>query len=141
MSKTCRSTKLFSHFAFSDTKTHNIFQMRSLYQNRTELKVDLIRLLGIMDSMCCKAADARTSIECLEERVPLVEGEFELIMDFPDTLLSLAVCYTNFGRTAKIKEMFRKAYKSSMCVNVDHFKALNPGMDRVPGFEEFMKNL
>jgi hypothetical protein len=115
--------------------------MRSLYQNRSELKVDLIRLLCTMDSLCCKVADTQTAIVFLEEMVPLVEGELELIMDFPDTLLSLAFCYCTLGRTAKKNEMFRKAYKSSMCTNVDHFKALNLGMDRIPGFEEFMKNL
>lgn len=66
------------------------------------------------------------SIECLEEAVNLMDNHIKYAFNIAQITVNLAHCYLLLGNYAKVKEMIRKAFKFSFCVDMEHFKMCFP---------------
>jgi hypothetical protein len=106
-----------------------------LYQNRPGIKIYLINMLFVFGRIYYEAGDLKNSIKFLEELIPLVDEELELVMDIPTTLLNLAGGYGRTEQEEKAIKAVRKAYKMSWCTDVELFKMVHPVVSQFPAVD------
>lgn len=66
------------------------------------------------------------NIECATEAIELLDDKFGLYAKIPDLMLKVAFYYTEIGRNRESSEWANKAFKSSLCVDKEHFKMRYP---------------
>src|SRR3954466_4995260 len=109
---------------------HCELQVRSLYGKRTEMQIELALMLIVVAWVDVKRGKIEDAIKCFEESISLVDEDCEWVMDIQTALLNLAICYAKIGQKAKTIDLIQRAYKTEMCVDIEHFKTRNPGAEK-----------
>uniref|UniRef100_A0AC35F0H7 SET domain-containing protein n=1 Tax=Panagrolaimus sp. PS1159 TaxID=55785 RepID=A0AC35F0H7_9BILA len=112
-------------------------KIRGTYVNRSEFKLKLIDVLGILSDMTYDNGNWIKTLECLEEIVTLLDNPLKYSCGIARRYVNIAHCYISLQNFSKAKEMIQKAMKFDFCVDIDHFKMLHPNIAQYLPFLSF----
>uniref|UniRef100_A0A914Q547 SET domain-containing protein n=1 Tax=Panagrolaimus davidi TaxID=227884 RepID=A0A914Q547_9BILA len=101
-------------------------KIRETYVKRSKFQLTLSRMLVSLASLHSDIGNFSTAIQYLEEALTLMDGPFKYGLNISQTCVNLALCYAPILNIQKAKEMTKKAFKYSLCTDLDHFKTLFP---------------
>lgn len=88
-------------------------QLRSTYNQRHELKIDLIRTLSIMCAMYSMVKDTTSCLKCWDECSELAKDGPTKELRLEDVALNVACCLAHTGEGPRAREFVCKAFEMS----------------------------
>uniref|UniRef100_A0AC35F2E6 SET domain-containing protein n=1 Tax=Panagrolaimus sp. PS1159 TaxID=55785 RepID=A0AC35F2E6_9BILA len=101
-------------------------KVRKSYDERNKFKLKLAEMLVLLSPRYFTLNNPKKSIKYLEEALTLMDNSFKYALSVAHICVNLAACYHADGKTEKVKELIEKAFKESLCTDMDHFKILFP---------------